>query len=122
MSKDPRVYLAQMLERIERIERFSAAGREAFAEDLMAQDAVIRNLEVIGEAAKRVPESFRKRHPDVPWRSLAALRDVLIHQYEGVSIAALWDVIQNHLPPLRAALAVIVPSLAQLERELAGEE
>jgi len=83
MKKDPRVYLAQILERIERIHHFTEGGEEAFIRDPLIQDAVIRNLEVIGEAAKRVPDEFRRAHPSIPWKGLTGLRDVLIHQYEG---------------------------------------
>ena len=122
MSKDPRVYLAQILERIERIERFTARGRESFFADPLIQDAVIRNFEVIGEATKRVPDDLRRLHPQVPWRSLSAFRDVLIHQYEGVSLHGVWDVVENHLPPLKQAIADLLPPLEQLEREVAGED
>ena len=122
MTKDQRVYLAQILERIERIRQFAASGREAFFADLMVQDAVIRNFEVIGEAAKRVSDEYRKTHPSVPWRSLAAFRDVLIHQYEGVSLPEVWHVIEHDLPPLHKSIAALLPPLEQLERELAGEE
>jgi uncharacterized protein with HEPN domain len=90
MKKDPRVYLAQILERIERILQYTAGGKEAFFADLLIQDAVIRNFEVIGEAAKRIPETYREKHPSIPWQGLAAFRDVLIHQYAGVSIAEVW--------------------------------
>jgi uncharacterized protein with HEPN domain len=88
----------------------------------MIQDAVVRNLEVIGEAAKRIPDDYRKAHPSVPWRSLAALRDVLIHQYEGVSLPEVWQVVENHLPALRGAIAALLPPLDQLEREIAGDQ
>ena len=120
MSKDVRVYLAQILERIRRIETFTKAGEQRFHEDLMMQDAVIRNFEVIGEAAKRIPEAFRAEHPDIPWRDLAAFRDVLIHQYEGVSPWLVWSTIEQHLPALRSSLEKLIPSLVDLEEDLAN--
>jgi len=122
MKKDARVYLAQILERIDRISRFTASGRDAFFADPMVQDAVIRNLEVIGEAAKRIPDDYRQTHPSLPWRSLAALRDVLIHQYEGVSLPEVWQVVEAHLPPVRSSIAALLPPLDQLEKEIAGDE
>ena len=79
MNKDPRVYLAHILESVLRIEEFTRDGKEAFVEDRMIQDAVIRNFEIMGEAAKRVPNQYRQKHPEIPWRLMAAFRDVLIH-------------------------------------------
>ena len=68
MTRDPRVYLAQILERSERIQSYISEGEEAFQRDTMIQDAVIRNFEVIGEAVKHLPEEYRSQHPEIPWR------------------------------------------------------
>ena len=122
MKKDPRVYLAQILECIERIEKYTEAGREAFLSQRIVQDAVVRNFEIIGEAAKRVPKEYRDQHPDIPWRNLAAFRDVLIHQYEGVDMSQVWQVIESQMPSVKAAITTILPPLDQLEREIAGED
>jgi uncharacterized protein with HEPN domain len=122
MSKDPRVYLAHILECTQKIERFTAEGRERFFQDAMVQDAVLRNFEVIGEAAKRLDDAYRAAHPEVPWRALAGLRDVLIHQYEGVDLEKVWAIVERELPGLCEAIAGLLPPLDQLERELAGEE
>lgn len=73
MKKDPRVYLAQILERIDRIIQYTAEGKEAFFADPLIQDAVIRNFEIIGEAAKRIPEEYRKKHSSIPWRGLSGV-------------------------------------------------
>lgn len=78
MRKDPRVYLAHILERIDRVREYTIQGREAFFSDLRTQDAVIRNFEVIGEAAKRIMEDYRKAHPAIPWREPSGFRDILI--------------------------------------------
>lgn len=122
MRKDPRVYLVHMLECIQKIERFTAAGREHFLAEELVQDAVLRNFEVIGEAAKRLDDAYRAAHPEIPWRALAGLRDVLIHQYEGVDLERVWAIVECELPVLKKAIATLLPPLEQLERELAGED
>jgi uncharacterized protein with HEPN domain len=111
-----------MLAWIEKIERFTADGRERFFRDAMAQDTALRNFEVIGEAAIRLDDTYRTAHRGVPWRALAGLRDVLVHQYEGVDLENVWAIVEKKLPPLRAAIAAMLPPLEQLERELAGED
>jgi uncharacterized protein with HEPN domain len=122
MTKDPRVYLAHILECIQKIERFTTDGKPRFLKDEMVQDAVIRNFEIIGEAAKRIDDIYRAAHPDIPWRALAGLRDVLIHQYEGIDLERVWAIVEKDLSPLKQAIAELLPPLDQLERELAGEE
>lgn len=122
MTKDPRVYLAHILECIQKIERFTADGKNRFLGDVMVQDAVLRNFEVIGEAAKRLDDAYRAAHPEIPWRALAGLRDVLIHQYEGVDLEGVWAIVENELPGLKQAITALLPPLDQLERELAGDD
>jgi uncharacterized protein with HEPN domain len=122
MTKDPRVYLARILECVQKIERFTADGKGRFMRDRMVQDAVMRNFSIIGEAARRLDGSYVAAHPEIPWRALAGLRDVLIHQHEGVDPERVWAIVERELPNLREAIAALLPPLDQLERELAGEE
>jgi uncharacterized protein with HEPN domain len=70
---------------------------------------VIRNLQVIGEAAKKVPEETRSSHPTIPWKDMAGIRDRVVHDYFGVSLDIVWDVIENHLPPLREKIVKLLP-------------
>ena len=67
------------------------------------QDAIVRNLEVIGEAVKKIPDDVRDSHRDIPWKKIAELRDILIHEYFGINLNIVWDVIENKLQPLKAA-------------------
>ena len=122
MRKDPRVYLAQIVERIDRILEYSAGGKEAFFADEKTQDAVIRNLEVIAKAIKLIPAGFRKKHPNIAWRELAGLLDILMYHYEGVSIRQVWQMVDTELSPLRRAIAEILPPLTELEKQIAGSD
>ena len=77
-------------------------------------------MQIIGEAARRIPEEYRKDHPAIPWRELAGFRDVLIHQYEGVSLAEIWQIVESNLEPLRKAITAILPPLGELEKQISG--
>ena len=96
--KDPRVYLVHVAECIDRIQGYTKPGQESFFGDTKTQDAVIRNLEVIGEASKRIPASFREANPAISWKWFAGPRDVLIHQYEGVDLNQVWRIVESALP------------------------
>jgi len=99
--KDAAIYLRHIRDAIARIEKYTAQGRKAFFEDSMVQDAVIRNLEVIGEAVRSLPPELKRRHPEIPWRSITALRNVLIHEYFGVDLEIVWRVVQRRIPTLK---------------------
>lgn len=83
--------------------------KETFLYDHKSQYAVIRCFEVIGEAVKRLSDDIRKAHPNIPWSSMARMRDILIHAYDKVDLDEVWDTVQNDIPPLIAALEIIVP-------------
>ena len=102
--KDDRLYLHHMLERCERIGRFVRGGKEAFLESDERQDAIIRNVEVIGEAAKHVSAETRARIASLDWKAICGMRDVLIHNYSGVDLTEVWNVAEYRIPELQAAL------------------
>ncbi len=96
--KDDRLYLIHMSECLESIMEYTAEGREAFMNSRRTQDAVIRNFEVMGEAAKHLSEPFKLSHEEVPWKQVAGFRDVLIHDYIGVDIEQVWSAVDRNLP------------------------
>jgi uncharacterized protein with HEPN domain len=93
-----------MVERCHRITRFIGAGREAFMASEQLQDAVIRNVEVIGEAAKRVSAEARAGLSSLDWKAICGMRDVLIHDYIGVDLDEVWNVASSRIPELELAL------------------
>lgn len=102
MSREPRVYLHDILECCEKVLRYSRGmTRDSLREDEMRHDAIIRNLLVIGEAAKNVPDEVREDIRGVDWRGVAGLRDVLIHAYFRIDDDTMWTVVHEHLPGLR---------------------
>lgn len=110
MPRDFEVYLEDIREAIAKIQRYTAGlTRESLALDAMRIDAVIRNLEIIGEAAKMVPESIRARYPRIEWKKIAGLRDILAHHYFEVDLDIIWDILQNKLPELKRELGDSLP-------------
>jgi uncharacterized protein with HEPN domain len=102
------VYLQHILDATAKIEAYSTVGYERFGIESHWQDAVIRQLEIIGEATKHLSEEFRSAHPDIPWRRIAGLRDVLIHDYMGVDLSAVWEITQSQIPELRLQVSAIL--------------
>ena len=101
MPRDFRLYLDDILEAIHRIRLYMAElNEEEFAGDRKTQDAVIRNLEIIGEAAGNLPDHFQKTDTEIDWRKIKALRNILIHEYFGINLPIIWDVVQNKQGPL----------------------
>jgi len=111
MPRDYKVYLEDILQAISRIREYTAGlSGAAFAVDAKTFDAVVRNLEVIGEAARTVPEAIRSQHPEVDWKKTVGLRNILIHQYFGVDSEIIWDIIQNKLPALEEQIRAMMKS------------
>jgi len=109
------VYVRHMLDCIRRIEAATVGGRSAFLESDLAQDAVARNLQTLTESSKRLSARVKAEHPEIEWERMAGFRNVMVHDYLGLDVERIWDVIIRDLPRLRTAPQTI---LAELERKL----
>ena len=109
MQKDFFIFLEHILSCIDDILLYTKdMDEETFFKTKLVQDAVLRNFEVIGEAAKKIPEDFRLSHASIPWKSMAGMRDKLIHDYIKVDIGAVWAVVEDILPQLKSELQKII--------------
>ena len=112
MLRDYRLYLDDILDAIDLIREYlEGYDKEAFSKDRRTVDAVIRNLEIIGEAAANLPQDVKMLAPGMEWRKIVGLRNILIHQYFGINIPIVWDVASNKLESLRTACLVIMEYL-----------
>ncbi len=110
--KNQLLYLNNIKECIENIETYTQDGKAIFLQNRMMQDAVIRNLEIIGEATKRLSPEIRERYPDVPWRKMTGLRDVLIHDYLRVDLEEVWGIVEFNLPEVKAQIDEIIQEVS----------
>ncbi len=99
---DDRAYLEHIRDAIARIESYAEAGEDSFTADTKTQDAVIRNLEIIGEAVKGLSPALKEANSDIPWKRIAGMRDQLIHGYFGVNIDLVWGVVAHEMPLLKS--------------------
>ena len=109
MSRTFKVYLEDILEASRRIQTFTKNyTMRRFSEDDKTFDAVVRNLEIVGEAAKKIPMGFQVKHPEVEWKKMAGLRDILIHEYFGVDVEIVWDIVCHKIPSLEKRIHKIL--------------
>ena len=115
MSRDFKVYLDDILVCVEKILEHTHHLKNvgSLERDSWMQDAIFRNLEIMGEAAKRIPDDFCARYPEIPWKEIKGTRDRLIHQYAEVSTLIIWDVIQNELPMLKENLKQVISEIEE---------
>lgn len=106
--KDDLIFLQHIIDAIKDIEEYTCNGEDSFYSTKMIQDAVIRNLEIIGEAVKNISPATRIEYPDVSWKQIAGLRDVLIHHYFGVDLETVWLVVEKRLPALSERIEFIL--------------
>jgi uncharacterized protein with HEPN domain len=120
-KRGERAFIHDMLARIDLVQSFTAEGREAFMLSRITQEAVIRSLEVIGEASRNVSAELREAYPDVPWRQIAAFRNFVVHVYWDVRMERIWEIVERDLPALKSQVQALLAALPD-ESDTATEE
>ena len=111
--KDDKLYLVHIGECISRIRQYVEDGREAFLTSTLIQDAVIRNLQTLAESSRRISDSVKTQHSEIDWREISAFRNILVHDYFGVNLARVWDIVEEDLPPLRDQIEAMLRGLGE---------
>jgi uncharacterized protein with HEPN domain len=106
--KDDHLYLINIQESIERIEEYTQDGKDAFLDDKKTQDAVLRNLHTLAESSQRISNKLKEQSAQVDWRTLSAFRNVVVHDYLGISLEQIWDIVENDLPNLKKNISTIL--------------
>ena len=116
MNKEPVVFIEHILESIDAIEKFSKnINKQEFKSNRLRQSAIIREIQIIGEAVKNLPDSFREKYPEVPWAKIAGMRDKITHHYFSVDLKAVWKVVKEDLPDLKIKILKIKEDLEKGE-------
>ncbi|HUT28789.1 MAG TPA: DUF86 domain-containing protein [Sedimentisphaerales bacterium] len=116
MTRDLRLYIEDILDSIAKIEQYtSTMDEQGFLADTQVQDAVLRRLEIMGEAAKNIPQAIRDKYPQIPWKKIAGLRDILIHAYFGVNVRRAWKMARRDIFELKQELLKVEKDLENPE-------
>jgi len=109
MNKNPKIYIDHIIQSIDLLEEYlTNIAQTEFDSSIKLQDLTCRRLEIIGEAVKNIPEEFKTRYSDIRWKNIAGLRDILIHQYFGIDMQLLWNVVKRDIPELKLKIKGIV--------------
>ena len=111
MKNDDHNYLRHIQDFIARILDYTKGGKTAFFASPQIQDAVVRNIEIIGEAVKNLSPELKAKRPEIPWRLIGRMRDKLIHHYFGLDLNLVWEVVELHIPPLQLAVIATLKDL-----------
>jgi uncharacterized protein with HEPN domain len=106
--RDDRERMLDIQEAIERIQKYAERGREAFERDELIQTWILHNLQILGEAARAISADFKQQHPEVSWQQIAGMRNILVHDYFGIDVSIVWEVVERDLPILRQQVLVML--------------
>ncbi len=122
MRKDSRISLLHIRDALERIAEYTTKGKKRFLAQSLLQEAVIYNLVIVGEAVKKLPKPLRDAYPAIPWKNIAGLRDIMVHEYDGTDMVQIWSIVERDLPTLRRGVRTMLRELGaeEIEREMAG--
>lgn len=102
--RDDRLIVEDMLDAIERIEKYAARGRGEFSENELIQTWIVHHLQIVGEGARKLSLEFRSRFPGIPWKQIVAMRHILVHDYFGVDLDQVWSAVEADVPVLKGQL------------------
>jgi uncharacterized protein with HEPN domain len=118
MSKDARILIGHVLDSINLIQGYARnLTKKDFQASHQAQDSIIRRLEIIGEAVRNLPDDLKDKHPEIPWRQIAGMRNVLIHEYFGVDLDLTWKTVERDLPTLKNQITKILNELPKKKKK-----
>lgn len=117
-EKDPRPYLDHIVESVNAIQEYTRDfSYQQFLDSRLIQDAVTRRIEIIGEAVKNLPASFREKYPNIPWKDIAGMRDKVIHKYFGVELAAVWKTVKEDIPNLEKDIPELIRDIRKKKQK-----
>jgi uncharacterized protein with HEPN domain len=106
--KEDAIYLSHILECIRRIEENTAGGRAKFMASHTLQDAVLRNLQTMSESTQRLPDTSKEKHPEIEWHRISAFRNVLVHDYLGIDMETVWQIVRRDVPQLKTVVSLLL--------------
>ena len=109
--RDDREWLLDILESVERIQKYAARGRKAFESDELIQTWMVHHIQIIGEAASKISNATRTAHPEVAWREIVAMRNILVHVYFGIDLNEVWMTVERDIPTLKHQIEAILQEL-----------